>query len=320
MTSIKDLSDEPKYTIKKVGDLTGILPVTLRAWERRYGVLSPERKENRYRLYSDQDVAIIKWLYSRLASGISISTAAANLRDLRKNNEWPEILPVGIRQAKTTDFIPPTRYAQELFNLLTNHNEADAALLMQKIVSDFDLETVLTEIITPCLIFIGDAWSQGNLKISTEHFASAFILSRLNSLFQSYPIITRGKKILIGGAPSEEHELGALMVAILLRSRGYRVEFLGPNLHLDDLVDYSRSEKPTGVILTATTRTAALELSRAQSKFNSLKSPPHFCYAGFAFVMEPGLISEIPGNYLGNSMLKAPEAIKQLLVTKPAGK
>lgn len=320
MTSINDLSDEPQYTIKKVSDLTGILPVTLRAWERRYGVLSPERKENRYRLYSDRDVAILKWLNSRIATGISISNAAENLRKIRIHNEWPDIIPVGVTREKVANPIPPERYAKELFRLLTHHNEAEATILMQEALSRFDLKTVLMEIITPCLNSIGDAWSRGNLKISTEHFASAFILGRLNDLFQSYPIVTKGKKILIGGAPTEEHELGALMMAILLRSRGYRVEFLGPNLHLDDLVDYSISEKPAAVILTASTSAAARELLHAQSKFNSMKFPPLLCYAGFAFVMEPALISEIPGNYLGNSMVKALDSIKQLLAKKPTGK
>jgi DNA-binding transcriptional MerR regulator len=320
MTIIKDLSDEPKYTIKKVGDLTGILPVTLRAWERRYGVLSPERKENRYRLYSDRDVAILRWLTSQTARGISISTAASNLRNLRMNNEWPNLVPPGITREKVKTSIPPERYAEKLFNLLKQHNEADASKLMQEINSGFDVETVIVRIITPCLISVGEAWYQGNLMISTEHFASAFIRSRLYILFQSYPIATRGANILIGGAPSEDHELGALMMAILLRSRGYRVEFLGPNLHMDDLVDYAKSEKPAAVILTASTRAAAMELLRAQSKFMTIKSPPHFCYAGFAFVFEPGLISEIPGTYLGDSMVKALDSIKQLLTAKPAGK
>ena len=320
MTSINDLSDKPKYTIKKVSDLTGILPVTLRAWERRYSVLLPERKENRYRLYTDQDVAILQWLNSQTASGISISKAASNLHNLRLNNEWPNIVPIGITREKVNTTIPPERYAEELFNLLSHHNEAGAAKLMQEINSAFDLETVIVGIITPCLVSVGEAWYQGTLMISTEHFASAFIRSRLYNLFQSYPIATRGANILIGGAPSEDHELGALMMAILLRSRGYRVEFLGPNLHMDDLVDYAKSEKPAAVILTASTRAAAMELLRAQSKFMAMKSPPHFCYAGFAFVFEPGLISEIPGTYLGNSMVKALNSIKLLLTAKPAGK
>jgi len=316
MTAINELSDEGKYTIKLVSDLTGVLPVTLRAWERRYDVLMPERRENRYRLYSDRDVAIINWLNSRLASGISISTAASNLHNFRLKNQWPEIVPIGITQDKVAVSIPPDHYAEELLNLLTHHNEAGAGILIQEIISRYNLETMLMEIITPCLISIGDGWYKGNITISTEHFASAFIRSRLYNLFQSYPIVSRGDNILIGCAPTEEHELGALMMSLLLRSKGYRVEFLGPNLHLDDLIDYSKSVKPSMVILTASMRTAALEMAHAQPKFNTQKNPPIFCYAGLAFVQESGLINEIPGIYLGDSKANAVGIIKQLIAYK----
>lgn len=319
MTSINELSDKPKYKIKKVSELTGILPVTLRAWERRYGVLSPERKENRYRLYSEQDIAILKWLNSQTASGISISTAASNLHTMRTNNEWPNLLPTERTQKKVKPSIPPERFAEQLFNLLSQHNEADGLKLMQEITSGFDLETLIVRIITPCLNSIGEAWYQGKLSISTEHFASAFIRGRLYNLFQSYPIVSRGAIILIGGAPTEEHELGALMMATLLRSRGYRVEFLGPNLHMDDLVDYAKSEKPAVVILTASTRSAAMELLRVEQRFMANLPPSHFCYAGFAFILEPGLTSKIPGTYLGNSMIDALDIIKHLVSVKPSG-
>jgi len=91
MTSINDLSDKPKYTIKKVSDLTGILPVTLRAWERRYSVLSPERKENRYRLYSERGVAIVKWLNSDTPHALK---CGGFLGHARRNR--PRYLPTGL--------------------------------------------------------------------------------------------------------------------------------------------------------------------------------------------------------------------------------
>lgn len=316
MATINKLPNDPKYTIKKASDLTGILPVTLRAWERRYGVLSPDRKENRYRLYSDQDIAILKWLNLEISNGSSISTACERLLEMKQNNDWPDVIPLGIGQSNSQSAESPDGYADELFRLLTHHNEADAAKLVQNVVTIFSLESVLMEIITPCLVSIGEAWNQGNLNISTEHFASAFIRSRLDNLYQAYPIVRKGASILIGCAPSEDHELGALMMAILLRSKGYKVEFLGPNLHLGDLVEYTEQEKPTMVILTASTQGSAMELTIAHSKFMALKFPPRFCYAGFAFVMEPELISRVPGDYLGNSMVDALDSIKRFLLMK----
>ena len=316
MTAINDLPDEPKYSVKRISDLTGINPVTLRAWERRYGVLKPERNENRYRLYSDRDLAILRWLINKKNSGVSISTASENLHDMIAQNDWPEVIPFGIAQAKTVSSVPPQPYANDLFALLKKHNEVEAARLFEEVISKFDLETILEKIITPTLISVGEAWFQGEIMISTEHFATAFLLSRLNNLYISLPIVNKGPKILIGGAPSEEHEMGALMMAVLLRNRGYRVEFLGANLHLDDLVDYAQQEKPAMVVLTASTNRVAMELLRAQAKLNSISRAPKFCYAGFAFDYDPDLVKKIPGIYLGNSMVKALDQIKQLLTAK----
>ncbi len=316
MTAINDLPDEPKYSVQRVSDLTGINPVTLRAWERRYGVVKPGRDDNRYRLYSDRDLAILRWLINKKSSGVSISTASANLHDMIMQDNWPEVIPFGIAQAKTVSLVPPQRYAEDLFDLLKNHNEVEAARLFEELISKFDLETLIEKIITPTLISVGEAWFQGEIMISTEHFATAFLLSRLNNLYISLPIVNKGPKILIGGAPSEEHEMGALMMAVLLRNRGYRVEFLGANLHLDDLADYSRQVKPALVVLTASTNLVAMELLRAQAKLNSISPAPKFCFAGFAFDYDPDLVKKIPGIYLGNSMVKALDQIKQLLSAK----
>lgn len=313
MTSINDLPDEPKYSVQRVSDLIGINPVTLRAWERRYGVIKPGRDENRYRLYSDRDLAILRWLINKKNSGVSISTASANLHDMIAQNNWPEVIPFGIAQAKTVSSVPPQRYAEDLFELLKNHNEVEAARLFEDVISKFDLETLVEKIITPALISVGEAWFQGEIMISTEHFATAFLLSRLNNLYVSLPIVSKGPGILVGGAPTEEHEMGSLMMAVLLRNRGYRVEFLGANLHLDDLVDYARQEKPAMVVLTASTNRVAMELLRAQAKLSTISPAPKFCYAGFAFDFDTELVKKIQGIYLGTSMVKALDQVKQLL-------
>ena len=314
MTTINDLPDEPKYPVKRVSDLTGLNPVTLRAWERRYGILKPERDDNQYRLYSDRDLAILRWLIHKRSSGVSISTAAANLHDMIAQDSWPEVIPFGIAQTKTVSTVPIQRYVDDLFSFLKKHEEVEAARLFEDLISKFDLETLVEKVITPTLVTIGQAWVQGDLMISTEHFATAFLLSRLNNLYISLPIVNKGPKILIGGAPTEEHEMGALMMAALLRNRGYRVEFLGANLHLDDLTDYSQQIKPALAVLTASTNRAGMELLRAQAKLNTISPAPKFCYAGFAFDFDPELVKKIPGIYLGSSMVKALDHIKSLFL------
>ena len=314
MASIVDLSDDPKYTIKTVASQTGIRPVTLRAWERRHEVLTPHRSDNRYRLYSERDVAILRWLKNRIDSGVSISSAVNELRSMTTRDVWPDAVPTApVRQAGFSSATPPAQYAQRLSQALMRHDETEASDLLREAQAIFDLMTIFMQIVGPALVEIGEAWYNGRIRVTTEHFASAFLRGRMLTLLQAYPSRRNAPYILLGGAPTEQHELGPLMLSVLLRSLGYRVEFLGPDIPVDDLVDYASYEHPAMIVLSATTTPAALELKRMQEKLRKLRSAPIFGYGGMAFDLNPELREKIPGNYLGNTLELAVQNIKELL-------
>jgi DNA-binding transcriptional MerR regulator len=75
-------SDNPLFNTKAVVQQTGVPAPTLRAWENRYAILAPERANNAYRLYSERDIALIRWLKERVDSGMAISQAIALWRHL----------------------------------------------------------------------------------------------------------------------------------------------------------------------------------------------------------------------------------------------
>lgn len=313
MANIADLSDEPKFTIKTVATQTGILPVTMRAWEHRHAVLSPHRSDNRYRLYSERDVAILRWLKNRVDSGVSISNAVTELREMTTQQVYPDAVPVAPKQKSTTSGTPPKQYAARLIAALYKHDEAAAAQVLQEAHSIFDLPTIFMEVISPCLEEIGEAWYTGRIRITTEHFASTFLRGKLLALLQAYPSRRGAAYILIGCAPTEQHELGSLMMAVLLRSHGYRVEFLGPDIPLEDLVDYASYEHPGMIILSATTLPAAFELKQLQEKLRKVRPQPVFGYGGRAFDLNPRLSAQVPGMYLGNNFATAMQNIKDTL-------
>ena len=313
MTSLVDYSEEPRFTIKNVSNQTGINPVTLRAWENRYQVLTPHRSDNRYRLYSERDVALLRWLKSQVDNGVSISSAVAGYRQLGLTGELPDVgLPVRL---PITDKIAdtPSNYSHRLFQALIKHNETLAEEIYREFNRALELKTILMDIITPTLVEIGEAWYFGRIQVSTEHFASTFLRGKLLTLLQSYPLRRTAPVILIAGAPGEQHEIAPLMMAILLRSEGYRVEFLGPDIPLEDMVDYAADEKPALIILSATLEESALELRRMQTKLKRLKPMPVFAYGGRAFSLKPELVSQVPGVFLGKSMDAALERVKELL-------
>lgn len=316
MPTLAEISDEPKYTIKTVSARTGIRSVTLRAWERRYEVLTPQRMDNRYRQYSERDIEILRWLKNRVDSGVPISLAASELRRMVKTGDWAEVLPTGILPAVGRPVQPPKAYADQLYRALIRHDEIRSSELLQEIFSSFNLITAFCDVLTPCLVEIGEAWYRGAIRITTEHFASALLRARLLTLLQAYPLRRSAPKILIGGAPGEQHEIGALMLSVLLRSEGFRVEYLGPDIPLDDLADYAKYEKPQMIILSATTETAALELRSMQALLSRMRPAPAFAYGGRSFNLRAELRHQIPGIFLGETLDEAADRVKAMLVNQ----
>jgi methanogenic corrinoid protein MtbC1 len=313
MNTLIDYSDEPKYTIKTVCAQTGIRAVTLRAWERRHEILTPYRSENRYRLYSERDVAILRWIKNRVDSGIAISSAISELRSLMRSGMTPEAIPIGPSTTPHRHSIPPEQFSRQLYQALVAHDEGRAGDIFHEIQSAFDLSTICQDVITPCLVELGDAWYRGSIRITTEHFASGYVRGKLLSMFQSYPSRRSAPYILIGCAPSEQHEIGALMVAVLLRSNGFRIEYLGPDIPLDDLVDYAAFEHPDMIILSASLESSALELARMQEKLAKVRPTPLFGFGGQAFVAKPELKKQVRGSYLGDTLLSAITVVRSLL-------
>jgi len=99
----------------------------------------------------------------------------------------------------------------------------------------------------PVLVEIGDRWERGDIGVAVEHFASQLIQGKIQAIYHSLPLHSGGPKILVGCAPDELHEIGSLMFATLLRDAGYRVEYLGPDIPLDDLALLCRRGKPSHV-------------------------------------------------------------------------
>ncbi len=317
MTTIEEFPDNPKYTIKSVAAQTGIRPVTLRAWERRHEVLTPHRSENRYRLYSDRDVAILRWLKKRVDDGISISNASYELRAMLKRNLWPEATPSLFPLERVKVGGQPQHYARQLYEAFIQHDEGHVGDLIRQANAIFDLKTLCMDVLSPCLVAIGEAWYNGEIRITTEHFASAYIRGRLSSLMQTFSIRRTSPHILIGCAPDEQHEIGSLMIAVLLRAQGYRVEFLGQDIPLNDLVDYARDERPNMIILAATMPDSAVMLTQKPEFLSRLRRPPLFGYGGSAFNHDPELRERVGGVFLGEMLDAAVDRVKHLLDSSP---
>lgn len=313
--TIADLPDTPQHTIKTVCAQTGIRAVTLRAWERRYQVLRPQRTGGNYRLYSERDVALLRWLKSRVDSGLAISRAAAELDEMRRARSWPQPLAAidEPRPAGRVKAAPLAEYSQRLYTALVALDEGQASAILTEATALFDLEVVCLHIIQPCLVAIGEAWYRGELRIATEHFASQFLRGRLLGLFQSLPLRPRAPRIVVGCAPGEFHEIGSLMLALFLRRDGYRVDFLGADVHIGDLFEFARVERPALICLSANSEDTARELRTMQARLAGMRPRPRFGFGGRIFNVDAALRASMPGIFLGDNADTARAAVRQLL-------
>jgi methanogenic corrinoid protein MtbC1 len=312
MPTLGELPNVPKLTIKAVCAQTGIQAVTLRAWERRYELVVPKRTAANYRLYSERDVAMLRWLKLQVDQGTPISLAAAELSAAAQNNEWPETLPAAPR-ASTPIARPPEQFAQKLFAALTAMDEQQAGTILNKAQELFDVEAICLQIIQPCLVEVGEAWYRGEIRIANEHFASQFLRGRLLTLFQAHPQRRSGPRIVIGCAPNETHDIGSLMRALFLRRDGYRVEYLGADIPIGDLLEYARSERPALILLSANAEASARELRQFQKRLAGMRPRPKFGFGGRAFNLNPKLRETVPGLFMGENATAVLATIHKLL-------
>lgn len=177
----------------------------------------------------------------------------------------------------------------------------------------FNLETIFFEIFHPCLYEIGEAWYRGEIRIATEHFASGFIRGILMNLLQAFPVNNRAPKLLVGCAPEEFHEIGPLMLSVLLRREGYQVEFLGSDLPVDDLVAYAEDVSPDMVILSAGFEHTARPLFQFQGKLSELSPKSLFGFGGRYFNDNPPARKAMQGVFLGSTLAEAIRYVHDLM-------
>jgi len=282
-----------------VAQQTGIAAPTLRAWERRYMILSPQRAQNDYRLYSERDIAIIRWLKEHTDEGMSISQAIALFRHLEEEENLlhqSTSPPEENRSPTTYDM----QFVQErLLDAFTRLDEETASRLMASVLAIYPLEQVCTQLVSPALWEIGRLWDQGLISVSIEHFASAFFHGLLTNLLHVTPINTTNPLVIIFCAPGEEHELAPLMLSLLLRRAGLHVAYLGQSIETAGLLQTARQLSPALICVSVTLISVLEAVIELGQKLQELPPPrPVLIFGGQAFEQHADLIAQVPGVYV----------------------
>ncbi len=309
-------NESAAYNLKVVVNETGIKPDTLRAWERRYGLPAPDRTSGGHRLYSDKDIATIKWLMARQEEGLSISRAVKLWRSLETEGKSPLLAPEyqeisqPVVKTITTTKIDDMRAAW--IEACLNFDETSAEHILTQAFALYQPEMVLTQLLQKGIAQIGELWFKDEVSVQQEHFASALAMRRLNSLLAASPAPTRSGRVLIGCPPHEDHTFAPLVLTILLRYRGWEMIYLGANVPLSRFVSTVESIRPDLIILTAQqlfTAAKLFEVAKTVAEEQDVK----LAFGGRIFSIVPRLRHRIPGYFLGETIEEATEIVDRLL-------
>ncbi|HEY4571773.1 MAG TPA: cobalamin B12-binding domain-containing protein [Kribbella sp.] len=217
----------------------GVSEHVLRAWETRYGLLSPTRSSGGFRLYSDDDVRRVRRMREYLAEGLSAAEAArAVLAEPAAASE-----PVAVRMAQAGG-------ADNLRAALDELDERAAQLALDQLFGALSAESVIREVLIPYLRELGDRWSRGEVSVAQEHFASGVIRARLNALSPGWGA-GHGPRALLACPPGELHDIALLSFGLVLRRSGWRVVFLGADAPMTDIENTAAKLGPDLVMLSA---------------------------------------------------------------------
>lgn len=233
-------SPEELYPIREVARLTGVNPVTLRAWERRYGLIQPLRTDSGHRLYSPADIDAVRNILAWIERGVAVSKVGQLLARsapqrvdtsggmAEGGGEWRE-WQLRVRRAVAT------------------FDETRLERLYGQVFSAYPLATAFQEVLLPVwqeLLLRQDGFGQASEWLFLDTFLRGRVLQRLH--------LMRGEgdeRVLLAPLPGRCHELELLVAALLMASNELAVGLLGPGQPFDELPLICEKVRPLALVL-----------------------------------------------------------------------
>lgn len=239
------------HPIQVVVRRTGLSADVIRAWERRYGAVKPQRTETNRRLYSDRDMERLLLMSRAVALGRRISDVARLPQDelvRLVGIDGIDQEPMSItgskraRQSVRDQFSACLAAIQQLDPLALETALVNAAAAVS-------VPVLLNEIVSALMVHIGEQWRSGSLRPCHEHMTTAVLRSFLGEMALSKNMTGTGPVLVVTTPVGQHHELGALMVAIIAASGGWQPLYLGPNIPHDEIAFAATAKAAAAVAL-----------------------------------------------------------------------
>ncbi|MEC9484236.1 MAG: MerR family transcriptional regulator [Halomonas sp.] len=217
-------ADAPLYPIREVSRLTGVNSVTLRAWERRYGLIRPRRTPKGHRLYARDDIARIERILQWLGRGVPVS----QVRDLL---DQPE-------SASPAPDIDTGDWASQRHHLVAAVETLDLPrleALFNQSLALYPINVALSELWQPAIAQLEEQWRDRLGSDLQRRVLESFLRTRVGTRLYHANHVARGPHLLISRLPDESAPLQSLLLALAASHDNYRVTLLDNALPFNEL-------------------------------------------------------------------------------------
>jgi len=244
----------PRHPIQVVSRRTGLSPDVIRVWERRYGVVKPQRNELARRYYSDADVKRLLLLRRVTQSGRRIGDVAE--LDNSALAAMAEEDQAAVAQSGSSGFTSKDKgvnsHCSACLEAVHNMDRITLNAALKHAAVSVSLPVLLDEVIAPLVKEIGLQWSNGELRIYNEHLATSQIIAFLQTLLSTSNINEDGPVLLVTTPLGQSHEIGALLTAVSAGIEGWNVIYLGPNTPAVEISAASLKTRARAIALSIT--------------------------------------------------------------------
>lgn len=224
------------FPIRTVSSLTGVNAITLRAWERRYGLIRPVRTPTGHRLYRREDIDVIHRAVALIDKGISIGQVKRSL----------ELSPADERMEKQSQW---PRHQARMVSAISRFDEDELEDAYNDVLSLYPIEQVTQSLLLPLLRELGRRWETEEGSVAEEHFFAVYLRNKLGARFHHRARGNAGPRLLTACLPGEQHEIGLLLFALTAIDSGLRPVLLGANTPLSELAVAAKRARCQAVVL-----------------------------------------------------------------------
>jgi len=239
-----------KYSIKDIERITGIKAHTLRIWEKRYGIVEPNRTETNIRYYSNEELKKILNISILNNYGIKISKIVG----LTAEQLHEKVLEISAEEVEENLQI------ESLVIAMVEVDESRFEKILANCTLRLGFEQTLVDIIYPFFKKVGVLWQAGAINPAQEHFISNLIRQKLIVAIDGQGMMIKdgSKKFLLFLPEGELHEIGLLFYNYLIQKAGHKVVYLGQSVPLQDVVKVN-DHSPADFIMTSTLSMSSIE-------------------------------------------------------------